>query len=109
MTGSPRGRLLQRRQLLNAQEKSEPLGPPPKHLSRKEKAAWRDIIAAAPPDIFRWMDDLGLGLAASTVERWRSGIREPGLLLLAYRLLGDCFVPIRARRRLLFPDRPPQE
>jgi hypothetical protein len=96
---------LLRLQLLNAQQKLQPLGPPPKHLSRKEKAAWRDIIAAAPPGIYRWMDEPALSLASSAVSHCRSG--DPGgWAMLAYRLLGDCFIPIRERRRLLFPDRP---
>jgi hypothetical protein len=102
MTGGRRGQLL-----LVAQRPGPPLGPPPKWLSAEEVQAWHDVVAAAP-DVLRDIDDLAVALVAHTLERWRSGIREPELLRLAYRMLGDCFVPMRARRRLLFPDRPPR-
>lgn len=100
MTSGRRGRLL-----LVAQRPGPALEPPAGWLTSEEVQAWRDVVAAAP-DVLRKSDGLGLALVASTLERWRSGDREPGLLRLTYRMLGDCFVPMRARRRLMFPDRP---
>jgi len=100
MTGGRRGRLL-----LLAQRPGPALGPPPKWLTPKEANAWRDVVAVAP-DVLRASDEPGVALVASTLERWRSGIREAGLLRLVYTMLGDCFIPMRARRQLLFPDRP---
>ena len=103
MTGGNRGRAL----LLAQRWPGPRLGAPPKYLGSKECEAWH-LIVAATPDVLRAIDEPGLACTASILERWRSGEREPGLLRLAYRMLGDCFVPMRERRRLLFPDRPPR-
>lgn len=99
-----RGRKMLIAQRMNARHHLPPLGAPPKHLKRKEVRAWHDVVAAAP-DLLRAQDQYSVGHAAVELARWRSGDREPGSLRLAYRLLGDCFIPMRERRRLLFPER----
>jgi hypothetical protein len=73
-------------------------------LSAEDVCAWHDIVGAAP-DVLRAMDNSFVAATATLLQRWRSGGREPGLLHLAYRMLGNCFIPMRERRRLLFPER----
>jgi hypothetical protein len=90
------------RALLFAQRPGPPVGPPPERLSAVEVEAWRDILAAAP-DVFRRTDAHFLELVARTLASWRSGHRDRGSLRLLYRMLGNAFMPMYRRRKLLFP------
>lgn len=104
MTGGRRGRTL-----LLAQRTFgiPPLGDPPADMTDEERSAWNDILAAAPsPTLFRYTDGPAVFMAAVVLARWRAGDRD--LLREAYRCLGRCLVDMRARRRLMFPDRPPR-
>jgi hypothetical protein len=98
-----RGRKLLLLQLQNARHPQPPLGPPPKYLNRKERRAWVEVVAVAP-DVLRAIDQPAVAHAVVELVLWRSGHRERSLRL-AYAMLGDLFIPMRKRRRLLFPDR----
>jgi hypothetical protein len=100
----PRGQRL----LIAQADRSPALGPPPDHLGEAERWAWRDIVAACP-DVLRSPDAAYLEMIARTLAAWRAGSGDRDFLRLLYRMLGDLFVPLRARRRLLFPDRPRRE
>jgi hypothetical protein len=98
-----RGRLLL---LAQRRRRFAPLGPPPDWLDAEGVRAWRDIVAAAP-DVFRFCDEPSLAVTSSYLARWRSGCRDPEFVNVRelYRQLGMCFVSMRERRRLLFPER----
>jgi hypothetical protein len=101
---SNRGRALLRAQL---RQGLPPLGAPPRFLRREGPEAlraWADIVAAAP-DVIRSVDALRLAPLAIQLADWRAGRRAALQVRLMYRELGVFFVPMRARRRLLFPDR----
>lgn len=104
MTGGHRGR-----KLLQAQRSHglPPLGPPPKNLNDDARRAWRDVVEASPVVLLA-MNELIVSIAATTLLRWRSGERDPSLLKLTYACLGDLFIPMPERRRLMFPDRSPR-
>jgi hypothetical protein len=97
----PRGQRL----LIAQADRSPPLGPPPARLRADEVDAWHAIAAACPP-VLRRYDEVMLELAARTLAFWRSGHGYRECLRLLLRMVGDFFMPMRARRRLLFPDRP---
>lgn len=78
---------------------------PPGHFDEAKRAAWCAILAAAPP-VVRRTDARFLELVAERLaDHWRCphgpAVRE------LYRDLGQFFVPMRERRRLLFPRRLP--
>lgn len=81
-----------------------PLGDPPSFLSFDEVRAWRDIVAAAPVGILRCVHGFELPMAAMDLAWWRR-VREQFGVREMYRKLGIYFIPMRERRRLLFPDR----
>lgn len=97
-----RGRTLLLAQARRRQE--APLGPAPAHLGPPERDAWHEIVAVCPPVLAR-PDELALELAAGmlVVVRAQGGDRET--LRLLYRMLGQLLMPMRARRRLIFPQR----
>ncbi len=80
-----------------------PLGPPPDFLDADQVHTWHEIVAAAP-NVFRVTDRRFVAMLAVELVRWREGDRELSVRDM-YRALGQCFVPMRARRRLLFPER----
>lgn len=95
--------------LLRAQaDRNSPLGEPPEWVVAIPGArqAWGDLVAAAPP-VLRSPDEGALAMTAVALSRWRLA-RTGGApldaewLRLLYRMLGDFFVPIAARRRLLY-------
>jgi hypothetical protein len=90
--------------LLRAQRRGAPVGSPPSHLSQDAVRAWHDI-ATSCPDVLRSMDDLWLELAARSLAAWRLGPNRDEVRPL-YRMLGQGFMRMADRRRLLFPDRP---
>jgi hypothetical protein len=94
------------RALLRAQRSSglPRIGPPPEWLDAREAQAWHDVVAAAP-DVLRISDEIFLEIVARELVDWRNGRREPGFARTMYRDLGRCFIPMRERRRLLFPQR----
>lgn len=97
--------------LLAQADRGPPLGEPPDWLSPSAAQAWRDIVAAAPP-VLRQMDGLLLSHAALTLAHWHQGRAEgPNLdhewRRRLYRTLGEFFVPMAARRRLLYGDAVP--
>jgi hypothetical protein len=94
---------MRRGRVLMAQFPASPLGPPPDRLTAEELRAWRDVSAAAP-DLFRRRDRKFVELLAVCLAQWRSGYRDFGFLRVLYRMLGHCFIPMRERRRLLFPE-----
>jgi hypothetical protein len=97
----PRGR-----RLLIAQRKAGgPLRPPPAWLPAGELQAWRDIVGAAP-DVLRAPDFLYMRTLVFALAAWRSTGGDLSTVRLLYRMLGHGFVPMRARRRLIFPERP---
>jgi hypothetical protein len=95
------------RALLRAQRNMGlgPLGRPPAFVSCDPEylRAWRDIVAAAH-DVLRSFDAPFAALLAVSLSRWRCGEREESAREL-YRALGHAFIPMRERRRLLFPER----
>ena len=101
-----RGRALLRAQLKTYRGKRlPPLGSPPEWLEADEIQAWHDLVAAAP-DVLTIADSFGMGLLAADLARWRSGHRGLGFVRDMYRNMGRCLIPMRERRRLLFPERP---
>ncbi len=94
--------LLQR---LDARHPLPPLGPPPKHLSKQERRAWLDIVAVTPAAgaLLRVTDQPAVLFAAVDLARWREGHRDE--IRDVYRGFGRLFIPMRDRRRLLFPKR----
>lgn len=96
-TKASRGRML-----LRAQRPGPPVGDPPARLTIEQKRAWSDI-AKTCPDVLRRSDSIWLELCAGALAHWRAGYR--GNVRLMYRWLGQGFMPMRARRRLLFPER----
>lgn len=105
--------------LLMAQRPGAPLGPPPVRLSPEQVQAWHDILAASP-DVYRRPDAMWLELCASSLASWRKVLQayafNPALcgsreqmrahVRFCYRVLGDGFMRMSERRRLLFPERP---
>jgi hypothetical protein len=81
-----------------------PLGPPAPWLTETEKGIWNELVAAAP-DVLREPDELLLVTLCPMLAQWRVGNR-PEMLRTLYRDMGQCFIPMSERRRLLFPDRP---
>lgn len=101
--GGNRGRLMLQARRAAAMLKRPPLGAPPPRLDEAECDAWRDIAAAsAIPLIDR--DDLALQIVAATVVHVRRGGATREFVREAYRQLGDYFIAMPERRRLLFPD-----
>jgi hypothetical protein len=109
MSGRNRGRAL-----LQAQRRPrfrgvalEPLnGPPPDwlDLDAEERQIWDAIVAATPARLAA-VDAIALSIAAQQVATWRRHGGSLSQLRFAYRCLGDHFVPMPERRRLLFPER----
>lgn len=101
MTGSTRGRRL----LVAQADRNPPLDPPPEWMPAPAVQAWHDICAACPA-VLRRPDSMYLSVVAMTLcEARRSvaaGALERERLRLVYRMLGDQFVPMAARRRLIF-------
>jgi hypothetical protein len=95
------------RALLRAQRNMglSQLGPPLAYLSCDPEylRAWRDIVAAAP-DVLRAIDAPFLAMLSVSLSLWRCGERGESAREL-YRALGQAFIPMRERRRLLFPER----
>jgi hypothetical protein len=96
------------RALLVAQRKGLPLGAPPDYLNCDPEylRAWRDIVGAAP-DVLRAIDRNFVAALSVSLATWRAGDRSQSTREL-YRALGNCFISMRERRRLLFPNRPPR-
>lgn len=90
--------------LLVAQRPGMPLGAPPSHLTADELRAWHDIVEAAP-NVLRESDHLFVSFASGCLADWRESGGDLRSMRQLYRLLGDAFIPMRDRRRLLFPDR----
>jgi len=106
---------------LIAQRRGPPLGPPPPRLSAEELRAWQDVVELVKTtagDVLRRSDTCFVEMIAVTLAIWRQltteaaqqgvplaslGVRPNIRNLL--RMLGRCFVPMPARRRLLFPER----
>lgn len=80
----------------------------PEHLDAELRATWYAIVRAAP-DVLRAQDALIVELAARSIVAARAAPPERAerrrLIRQAYRLLGDCLVPMPARRALLFGHR----
>jgi hypothetical protein len=68
---------------------------------------WHEIVAACP-DVLRRADTMMLEVVSfhvATHQRMHAdGVYDRTSIRLAYRMLGTLFVPMRARRRLLFGD-----
>lgn len=94
-----------RQRLLIAQRPGPRLGSPPSWLNADEVRAWHDI-AAACPDVVRAPDEVWLAITARVLAGWRV-CPDTAVVRLLYRLLGDGFVRMCERRRLIFPDRVP--
>jgi hypothetical protein len=80
-----------------------PMEDPLPSLDFAEVRAWRDIVAAAPA-VFRCGDEIYLSIVAMEFAWWRQ-VREQFGVREMYRKLGIYFIPMRERRRLLFPNR----
>jgi hypothetical protein len=93
------------RTLLIAQRKRgrKPLGAAP-FLDKSQSQAWAHIVVACP-DILSNSDRVFVELAAIMLSGWRSGAQSMESLRLNYRILGKLFMPMAARRRLLFGHR----
>lgn len=94
------------RALLIAQLPGPPLDPPPEWLTSEQVRAWNEVVAAAPGDVFRLSDTMFMECVACCLSQWRAGFLGPEWVRELYRMLGKCFIPMRERRRLLFPERP---
>ena len=112
MSGSNRGRALllaQRRPRFRGRTLKPLIEGPPEPLSAEEHQMWDAIIAAAPIRLAA-VDAIMLAATAQQVVTWRHlrlhGLGSMEQLRFCYRCLGDFFVPMPARRELLFPDRP---
>ncbi len=99
------------------------LGDAPADLDRDARAAWYELVAAAPDDVIAASDLRALALCAQELAHWRQAraavsSAPPGRrcdpddeqslrasLRGLYRALGDFFIPMWQRRRLLFPAR----
>lgn len=90
--------------LLRAQRPGASVGQPPARLDADAVHAWHDIVAACP-DVLRSADDLWLEIASRILAEWRV-MPIPGELRPLYRILGQGFMRMADRRRLLFPERP---
>lgn len=80
------------------------LGPPPPWLNAGARWAWGEIAEVTPP--LRYWDQVWLPVAAQMLADWRQGGRGLDFLREVYRWLGLGRIPMRERRRLVFPDRP---
>jgi hypothetical protein len=78
---------------------------PPDRLDAEARQVWDAIIAATPARLAA-VDAIALSIAAAVVADWRRYGGSLQQLRFAYRCLGDHFVPMCDRRRLLFPERP---
>lgn len=101
-----RGRML----LLAQADHSPPLGPPPRCLDARERAIWGEIVAACP-DVLRATDVGVVTVAALQIALQQDllahGLLDRSALRQLYRLLGTLFVPVAARRRLIFSGSAP--
>lgn len=81
-----------------------PLRDCPATLSPDQRAAWRDLVAAAPAPMAAH-HALWVEIAACAVAQWRvrGGTRSD--LRNCYRIIGEGLLSLEARRRLLFPVR----
>lgn len=100
-----RGRAMLLSQRTSARWGLKPLGAPPEHLAPAVLAAWHDIARAAGVPLTS-LDCFWLEMCARLLAHWRTGGGDRVYLREAYRWLGQGFVPMSERRRLLFPDRP---
>lgn len=105
---------------LIAQLPGPPLGPPPSRLSADQVRAWHDVcelVATTAGDVLRRSDTMLIEHIAVSLAIWRQLVSEAeqqGVSLASLgvrpnirrllRALGRCFVPMPARRRLLFPE-----
>ena len=88
-----------------------PLGDPPAHLTDAARAIWFEIRSAAP-DVLRASDVVIMEMTSEGIATAR-GLVAAGLprtawietVRMAYRVLGDLFIPMAARRALIFPRR----
>jgi len=106
------------RQFVVSLEGGGPLGPMPE-LPEALQAVWHEVVAAVPRGVLCPTDRGKVLGAAGGLVSWR---RQAILLALcgpeestqlvsvreAYRVLGQLLMPMRARRQLLFPNRPPR-
>ena len=106
------------RQFIASLEGGGPPEPRPE-LSAEIQQAWREVVAAVPAGVLCPSDRGIVEAAAELLVRWRKLMplvpvldREEVSQLLsvreAYRVLGELLMPMRARRGLLFPERPPR-
>jgi hypothetical protein len=94
------------RKLLEAQRThGQPLlGAPPGWMTTSQVGAWNDIVAASPVRLILANEPL-LQITAECLATFRAGRPEAVSVRMIYRMLGDFFVPMRDRRRFLFPTR----
>lgn len=102
-----RKQLILRAQLANARLRLEVLPDPPGRLSPAQAAAWRDAVREMPiPPTTA--DSVAVEIIAIQLAAWRARPGDRERMRELYRWLADFFVPMSARRRLLFPDRAPK-
>lgn len=94
-----------RRLLLAQADRGPPLGAPPAHLSADAAQAWYEILEAVPLQLSSSYG-FSVDIASCALAGWRrvpagSAIRVDFVRLM-YRLLGEVYVPMAARRRLLY-------
>lgn len=100
MTPGRRGQLMLKARLAAAS--LPPLGVPPAHMNEAEIALWHEVVADVPVPLCH-SDALALELLATTLRAHRLMGSTRSEIRQIYRALGDYFIPMPARRRLLFP------
>lgn len=110
MTGSNRGRALlraQRRPRFRGVALKPLIEGPPAWLDATGRQIWGAVISASPARLAA-CDAIMLAMTAQEVADWRRYGGSLEHLRFLYRCLGDFFVPMPERRRLLgFPPRSP--
>jgi hypothetical protein len=94
---------------INANEpQSAPLTGPPKRMSVRQKALWRELVRAAPPHVLRQADRY---LVEMTVRLLEQTISQPEVSASIMTQLRQCLAEMgmspSARSRLSVPDPAP--
>jgi hypothetical protein len=71
-----------------------------------ERKVANEIVGVIPDGFLRESHQMMLLLLATAILEWRDGLGDRAMMIDLYRGLGEFFVPMPERRRLLFPNRP---
>ena len=86
-----------------------PLGDPPRHLSREERAAWRSIVDASPDGVLSGPDRIIMEVAARLLALLRAGELPAAKMPVLTRVLASLGMTPVDRSRIAPPAPPKPE